>query len=217
MSSFSTIFPDRAAAGEALANRLTAKGYHKPVILAIPNGGVPVAAALARQLMLPLNLCLVAKIRFSLNKRIGLGAVYDSGAVLLNEDYIYALDVERETVLQSVEEARQVLAKQSQVFKDYICQLEVSSKTAIIIDDGMASGYTALAAVKLLRQYRPNRIVFAVPVSSYYARCTLLKTGVEFVSLLSSDDPAFLVDDYYDRFEDLTHEHVRTILAQYAS
>lgn len=205
-------FPHRVAAGDALADQICAQGYPNPAVVAIPKGGIPVAAPLARHLGLPIELCLVAKVPLPWRPEAGIGALAADGTLLLNHELIHVLALKEETVSQSINEARSVLAKQSQALEAFAQPPELKGKTAIVVDDGMATGYTALTAAEVLRPLEPQRIVVAAPVGSIYALETLAAASLEAVVLTSGDGPFFDVASYYGEFEELDEAQVRRLL-----
>lgn len=196
-------FPHRSAAGEILADLVAAKGYPNPAVVAIPKGGVPVAAPLTRRIGLPMELCLVAKVPLHLKHGAGIGALASDGTLLLNHDLIHVLALGEVEVEQAVEYAQEAMARRKEVFRAFAHPPLLEGKTAIVLDDGLATGYTALAAVGFVRSLGPARIVVAAPVGSVYALEALSEAGVEVVVLTSGDDPCFDVAAYYDDFEEL--------------
>lgn len=206
-------FAHRTAAGEALAKRLASNGYANPVVVAIPRGGVPVAAPLARRLDLPIELCLVAKVHLPWRREAGVGALAPDGTLRLNHELIHILAMEDGAVSQAVDEAREVLDQRRRALGSYTHLPDLRGKTSIVVDDGMATGYTALTAVEFLRRLEPDhRIVVAAPVSSIYALEALAEAAVEAVVLTSGDGPFFDVATYYGDFEEYADTKVRRLL-----
>lgn len=205
-------FPHRAVAGEALADQLAAEDYPNPVIVAIPNGGVPVAAPLAERLDLPIDLCLVAKISLPWRREAGVGALASDGTLRLNHELIHILALEEEAVAQAVDEARHILKRRRRSLGAFARLSDLKGKTAIVVDDGLATGYTALTAVEFLRRLKPDRVVVAAPVSSYHALEALAEAAVEAVVLTSGDGPFFDVATYYGNFEELADAQVLRLI-----
>lgn len=201
-------FPHRLAAGEVLADQVAAKGYPNPVVVAIPKGGVPVAVPLVRRLGLPLELCLVAKVPLPWRREAGIGALAADGTLLLNRELIHVLALKDGMVENAVKEARKTLAQRRGAFQGLASLPKLEGKTAILIDDGLATGYTALGAVGVLRALSPDRLVVAAPVGSIYALETLAEAGVEAVVLSSGDGPFFDVATFYGDFEELEDSQV---------
>lgn len=205
-------FPHRAAAGEALANQLDADNYSNPIIVAIPNGGVPVAVPLAERLDLPIDLCLVAKIPLPWRREAGVGALAADGTLRLNRELIHVLALQDEAVNQAVEEARHILERRQRSLGPFAHLSDLRGKTAIVVDDGMATGYSALTAVEFIRRFEPDRVVVAAPVSSHHALEALAEAAVEAVVLTSGDGPFFDVATYYGNFEELADDQVLRLI-----
>ncbi|MDH4061778.1 MAG: phosphoribosyltransferase family protein [Aquincola sp.] len=159
------MFRDRADAGRQLAAALQSKALPDPVVLALPRGGVPVAAEVARQLNAPLDLLLVRKIGAPHQPELAVAAVAEGGALAINEDVLAATgtthgDVESRARLEVREiERRRMLYMKGRP------PVPVAGRSAIVIDDGIATGATMRAALRLLRERRPARIVLAIPVA----------------------------------------------------
>lgn len=205
-------FANRSVAGDALVDSVRAREYQDPVIVPIPKGGVPVAASLARRLGLPMELCLVAKVPLPWRREAGIGALAADGTLLLNHELIHVLALEDKVVEEAVEEARRSMAHRKRVFQSYAHPLELEGKTAVIVDDGLATGYTTLTAAHAVRAFGPERVVVAAPVGSFYALEALAEAGVEVVVLTSGDGPFFDVATYYGDFEELDDRQVVELL-----
>jgi predicted phosphoribosyltransferase len=209
-------FAHREAAGEALAEKITARRYREPVIVAIPKGGVPVAAPLARRLGQEMELCLVAKVPLPWRPEAGVGALAADGTLKLNRELIHVLGLSEEVVARALGSARQVLAERRRALGELTAPASVRGKTAIVVDDGMATGYTALTAVEVIRRLEPRKIVVAAPVGSRTAQETLAQAGVEILVLTSGDGPFFDVSTYYRDFGEITDAEVRRLLGSKA-
>lgn len=207
-------FPNRAEAGEALADQIAARDYPDPAVVAILKGGVPVALPLARRLGLPLELCLVAKVPIPWRREAGVGALAADGTLKLNRELIHVLALSEAVVQEGVETARSEISRRSRAFKGLIHLPELEGKTAVVVDDGLASGYTALTAAEVLAPFGPRRIVVAAPVGSIYALEVLSEAGAEPVVLTSGDGPFFDVATYYGDFEELADSQVRRLLTE---
>jgi putative phosphoribosyl transferase len=160
-------FKDRADAGRLLAQALATYRDQKPVVLALPRGGVTVAAEVASALAAPLDLILVRKIGVPQQPELAMGAVVDGGAPLVvrNEDVIKLADVS-ESEFRAVCDAE--LAEIERRRKCYLgdrARIDVTGHTAIIVDDGIATGATIRAGLQAMRLHKPNKLVLAVPVA----------------------------------------------------
>jgi putative phosphoribosyl transferase len=154
------MFADRKAAGRALAHALEHLKGSKSVVLAIPRGGVPVAAEVARALSLPLDILLSKKIGHPVNPEYAIGAVTAEDRVLNAGEHVDPLWIEAET-----NRIRTELQAKRQRLKGNRPDIPLRNRTVIIIDDGIATGQTLLATLPMIRRQHPARIVIAVPVA----------------------------------------------------
>ncbi|HEY5144743.1 MAG TPA: phosphoribosyltransferase family protein [Solirubrobacteraceae bacterium] len=160
------IFRDRREAGVALGAALLGLSGDEPVVLALPRGGVPVAYEIARALHAPLDVLLVRKVGAPGNPELGMGAVAEGGVRVLDRDTIRALMISAEELDRSIERATAELAGQLQRYRGGRAAIELAGRTAIVVDDGLATGGTASAALRAVRARGARRVVLAVPVGS---------------------------------------------------
>jgi predicted phosphoribosyltransferase len=159
----SYIFPDRRAAGRLLAKKLVEFKGTNGIVLAIPAGGVPVAAEIAWFLELPLDLIIVRKIQIPWNTEAGFGALSPDGQTFFNEPLLRALDLDQEQVNAQLALTRKNLEQRESLFRGHRPYPDLKGKIAIVVDDGLASGYTMLAALKFINQQQPAETIVAVP------------------------------------------------------
>jgi predicted phosphoribosyltransferase len=157
------VFADRKDAGYTLAGMLASYRGSDAVVLAIPAGGVPVAAVIAHELHLPLDVAVVSKITLPWSTEAGFGAVAFDGSVQLNRILIDKLSLSEENIREGVERTRHKVMKRVRRFRGNRTFTVVARTPAIVVDDGLASGFTMLAAVGALRAAGLQRIVVAVP------------------------------------------------------
>lgn len=205
------MFTDRIQAGSLLASKLRPLVKKEALVLGIPRGGVPVAYAVAHSLGLPLGLLLVKKIGHPLYPEYGIGAV--------SRDDIFVFPdagVSDHFVKAQAEKIRKRLDAMEQVFGKYITKEEVAGKTVIIVDDGIATGYTIFCAIQLLKKKHPERIIVAAPVASRESVMELRDVADNVVILLI---PEMLtgVGAYYADFHQMTDQEVAAYLEQYAN
>ena len=160
------IFRDRREAGVALGAALLGLTGDEPIVLALPRGGVPVGYEIARALHAPLDVLLVRKVGAPGNPELGMGAVAEGGVRVLDRDTIRALMISAEELDRSVERATAELAGQLQRYRGGRPAIELAGRTAIVVDDGLATGGTASAALRAVRARGARRVVLAVPVGS---------------------------------------------------
>ncbi len=159
------VFRDRAHAGEVLAEMLRAFAAGDALVLAIPCGGVPVAAALARKLDLPLDVAVVSKITLPWNTEAGYGAVAFDGSVRLNQELIANLALGESVVQNGIALTRTKVQQRVQRLRRGAPLPALAPRPVILVDDGLASGYTLGAAVEALRAHGARRILVAVPTA----------------------------------------------------
>jgi len=206
------VFPDRAAAGAALAREIQQRPLQKPVlVLALPRGGVPVAYEVARALDAPLDVMLVRKVGMPGQPELAIGAVA-SGDIVVHERTI-----ERE--IPDIGEAferiaaqeRRELVRREQVYRAGLAPLLLAGKTVILVDDGLATGSTMLAAVHAARAGGAPAIVVAAPVASPQA-AQLLAAEADGLVILQIPAMLFAIGEWYERFEQLEDAEVCQLL-----
>ncbi len=206
------LFRDRADAGRRLAAALQAYANRPDVlVLALPRGGVPVGFEVAKALNAPLDLFLVRKLGLPGHEELAMGAVASGGVRVLNREVVDALGVpDRVTDAVAAREERE-LERRERLYRGDRPPPMVRGRTAILVDDGLATGSTMKAAVLALRQQNPNRIVVAVPVASAET-CDELRSEAEEVVCLSTPEPFYAVGQWYQDFSQTTDEEVRNLL-----
>ena len=203
------MFRDRKHAGELLAVKLECyRRRTETVLLALPRGGVPVAAAVSRALELPLDVLLVHKIGAPIEPELAVGAVAADGLVVLDRDTIAMMGISPADLKSIIAREREELLRREREYRGGRAPLSLEGQTAILIDDGLATGYTMLAAIRAVRQQRPARIVVAVPVA---AQETLDRLGTEADEVLCVHTPMRLaaVGQFYEDFSQVSDEEVR--------
>ena len=207
-------FRDRREAGRLLAQKLAAYANRPDVVvLALPRGGVPVAYEVARALGAPLDVFVVRKLGVPGHEELAMGAVATGGARVLNEQIVRELHIPEYVIDRIEAEQREELARRERVYRGGRPPLQVSGRTAIVADDGLATGATMRAAVKALRQLQPERIIVAVPTASPET-CEELKAEVDEVVCAITPEPFYAVGYWYDNFTQATDQEVRELLAE---
>ncbi|HXX58908.1 MAG TPA: phosphoribosyltransferase family protein [Thermodesulfovibrionales bacterium] len=207
----SYVFESRSAAGRLLAERLKKYGAGG-LILAIPSGGVPVAAEIARALSLQMDVIVVRKLQIPDNPEAGFGAMGPDGAVIVNEELLGHLRLTEEAVQAQIEKTRAVILKRVELFRGGRPFPSCGNRVVILVDDGLASGYTMLAALRSLKKERPSRVVVAIPTGSERTLKRILREADEVVCLNVRSGFSFAVADAYRKWYDLTDGEVLTIL-----
>ncbi|HSB00432.1 MAG TPA: phosphoribosyltransferase family protein, partial [Anaerolineales bacterium] len=160
-------FKDRREAGRILAQELSAyAGRSDVIIFGLPRGGVPVAYEVAKALNAPLDICLVRKLGLPGHEELAIGAIASGGIRVLNEDIIHTLHIPEEMINLVTEQEFKELQRREQSYRGDRPALDAGGKTAILIDDGLATGASMRAAVTGVRTQSPARIVIAVPTAA---------------------------------------------------
>jgi putative phosphoribosyl transferase len=206
------IYIDRADAGRALAESLSAwRSAPATVVLALPRGGVPVAYEVATALALPLDVLVVRKLGLPSQPELAMGAIASGGAIVLNRDVLRYLQG-GDDALESVRARETVeLLRRERQYRGNLPPLAMSGQTAIVVDDGLATGATMEAAVRSLTALGAKRIIVAVPVASVEARERVATVADEVVCPYT---PEFFsaVGQWYRDFDQTSDEEVRDLL-----
>ncbi len=205
-------FLDRRDAGRRLAVELTALAREHPVIVALPRGGVPVGFEVARALNAPLEVLAVRKLGAPANPELAIGAVAEDGTGVLDQESIARLAIS-EPMLDAVlaRESRE-LTRRVKRYRGDRTPVSLSGRVVIVVDDGLATGLTDLAAVRALRRREVRRIVLAVPVATSESLAMLAKEA-DNVLCLQVPDHLLSVGSWYRDFAPVSDEEVLALLA----
>lgn len=200
-------YRDREDAGRVLAEHLRHLEDADLVVLGAPRGGVVVAAPVAEALAAPLDVVLVRKLPIPSSPETAFGVIGEDGLAILDEPLVRHLGLERETVERVKAEVLEALRRRAAEYRAVRSPEPIAGRVAVLVDDGFATGYTMLGAVRWARTRRPARVVVAAPVSSDSAEELLRARADEFVCPIV--DPAFVgVSHYYERFDPVDDETV---------
>ena len=207
-------FRDRSEAGRVLAARLT-RYADRPdvVVLALPRGGVPVAYEVAHALAAPLDLFLVRKLGVPGHEELAMGAVASGGMRVLNEAVVWDLRIPDSVIDAVATWQEQELKRRERLYRGDRPPPDVRGRTVILVDDGLATGATMLAAINALRQHHPARIVVAVPAGARET-CEQLRAQVDEVICAVTPEPFAAVGLCYEDFAQTTDEQVRELLVR---
>ena len=205
-------FADRRAAGRELAERLSSLAAEDPVVLGLARGGVPVAYEVAQALGAPLDVLVVRKIGAPGNPEYGIGAIAEGDVRVLNQDAVRHLLVSVEELEAAVARARAEVDARVQRYRGGRPPLEVKGRTAIVVDDGLATGGTARAALRAVRARDPRRLVLAVPVGAPETVESLREEADEVVCLLEPE-LMWAVGLWYEHFEPTSDAEIAELLA----
>jgi len=213
MTMYGDAYEDRHAAGRLLAEELARRGLSDPVVLALPRGGVPVGRAVADELEAPLDVLLVRKVGAPGHPELGVGAVGEEGVTVLDHDRIDSLGLDPRTVEAIAEEERAEVERRARVYRGDRPLVRLSGRTAVVVDDGIATGGTAEAAVEVVRRHDPEQVVVAVPVAADGGVERLAAVADEVICPLSVGGP-FAVGSWYRDFHQLDDDEVARLLAE---
>jgi len=209
------IFESRYDAGRQLAAKLTEYKEQSVVVLAIPNGGVLVALGVALALEADLNLIISRKIPLPLSPEGGFGAVTDDGTIILNEEVVKKTGLSPQQITYQVSRVRADIRQRSLLYHKDRPPSVVSGKTVIIIDDGLASGFTMMAAVESVRHRRPREIIVAVPVTPATALKQVEKIADKVITCATGFMPEFYVSDFYRYWHEPSDDEVIQCLKEW--
>lgn len=205
-------FRNRRDAGRALARPLRERRWNDPVVLALPRGGVPVAAVVASALDAPLDVLVVRKLGHPRQPEFAIGAIAAGGITVMNDDAEgYLGGVSPEEVDRIALREHQELLRRERLYRDGHPAVPVRGRDVIVVDDGLATGASMRAAVMALRQLQPGRIVVATPVGARES-CAALKQVAEEVVCVLTPEPFYAVGVWYEDFEQTGDDEVRQLL-----
>lgn len=209
-------FADRRAAGRELAARLRPyAGRPDVLVLGLPRGGVPVAYEVARALRAPLDVFVVRKLGVPGHGQLAMGAIASGGTMVLNEDVVGAVGVGEQEIEAVVREEGRELERRERLYRRDRGPLPVSGRTAIVVDDGLATGATMRAAVTALRQRGAGSVVVAVPTASPVT-CREIGETVDEIVCVFTPEPFTAVGLWYDDFAPTSDDDVRELLHRVA-
>jgi predicted phosphoribosyltransferase len=206
-------YRDRTDAGQVLADELMA---HPAIdtetqILALPRGGVPVAYEVAMRLQLPLDVLIVRKLGYPGHEELAFGAIATSGAMHLNHEVLNAAPLEGTIVQAVVAREFAELRRRESIYRQGRPPLQVRDRTILIVDDGLATGSTMMAAIDALKTLKPRKIIVAVPVAPYET-CLQIVRMVDHLVCPLKPEPFFGVGHWYERFDQTSDQEVIQLL-----
>ena len=207
-------FRDRFEAGRLLAERLDSyAGEQDVIVLGLPRGGVPVAFEVARRLAAPLDVFVVRKLGVPGHEELAFGAIATGGVRVLAEDLLERLHMPSEWLEAIDASERRELARRERAYRGERPPPRLAGRVVVLVDDGLATGASMLAAVRAARQQSPARVVVAVPVADP-AVCERLGRAADEVVCVSTPHPMLAVGAWYDDFSQVGDEEVRELLAR---
>ena len=204
-------FKDRVEAGQILANKLTKYADQNPLVLALPRGGLPVAFEVAKTLKAPLDVYIVRKLGVPGQEELAMGAIATGGVRVLNQPVVDSMQISEEEIETETRKEQAELSRREELYRAGRPPLEVSKRTVILIDDGIATGSTIKAAIAALKKQDASRIIVGVPVAPL-STIEELKNEVDEVVCVSTPDFFIAISVWYDVFPQITDDEVREFL-----
>jgi putative phosphoribosyl transferase len=210
------LFGNRADAGRALAERLGRyRGNAGVRVLGLPRGGIPVAFEVAQALEAPLDVFVVRKLGVPGHEELAMGAIASGGIRILNRDVVSSLGIDAATIDRVAVTEKAELERRETAYRGGRPPADVTGKTVILVDDGLATGSTMRAAVAAIREQRPEKVVVAVPVAAPQTRDEFAREVDEIVCV-ATPDPFLAVGRFYDDFSQTTDGEVHALLQKAA-
>ena len=211
MKEVDTNFKDRKEAGQILAHKLINYLGQNVIVLGLPRGGVPVAFEVAKALKAPLDVYVVRKLGVPGHEELAMGAIASGDVRVLNKPVIEDLGVTEEAIEAETRKEREELKRRELLYRDDRPPLEVSDRTVVLVDDGIATGSTIKAGIAALKKQKAGRIVVAVPVAPI-SSIEELKKEVDEVICVSTPEFFYAISLWYDEFPQTSDEQVRELL-----
>lgn len=207
-------FLDREDAGRRLAEALDfVKGRRGLLVLAVPRGGVVVGSVVARALKAPLDIVIARKIGAPGNPELAIGAVAADGTVVVDEETVASLGVSQGYIEAATEREREEIERRLRAYRGDRPPLDVVGKTLVVVDDGVATGATTLAAVRYLRKQNPRELILAVPVGPPDT-VHMLSREVDRAVVLATPEFFWAVGAYYERFDQTSDQEVINLMKE---
>ena len=208
------VFLNRTQAGQKLADKLKGQKFNgETIVLAIPRGGILTGQPIARILGLPLDVLVTKKIGAPKDPELAIGAMGSIGEAVFNQDLVERFGLEKNYLQAQKELIRKEIKRREALFRKDKSDLNVAEKTVILVDDGVATGATVLAAIKILRQQNPKKIILAAPVISQEA-LKEVESQADEVVFLESPELFFAVGQFYKDFDQISDREALKVLNQ---
>jgi len=209
-------FADRAEAGRMLATKLSVySGREDVIVLGLPRGGVPVAAQVAHELHASLDVFVVRKLGTPWNPELAMGAVASGGVQVLDLSIVKELCVTEEAIQEVAAIELRELERRERLYRGNRAPLELAGKTVILVDDGIATGSSILAAVTAIRRRQAARVVVAIPVAPA-SGCNAIRMEADEVISVAEPELFLAVSQWYENFSQISDDDVRMLLEQAA-
>lgn len=208
------LFQTRIDAGRRLAKLLRLYANRpNAIILAIPRGGVPVAAEIAKKIVAPLDVLVVRKLGVPTSEETAMGAIASGDFQYLNQALIERLNISPEAIATVMQQEQQELVRREQAYRNGLPPLDLQDRTVILVDDGLATGASMRVAIAAVKQYDPEELVVAVPVAAKDI-CQQVGAEVDHIVCAETPQPFYAVGLWYEEFPQTTDEEVQSLLRQ---
>jgi putative phosphoribosyl transferase len=207
------IFEDRQQAGRRLGVALIRRGYknENTLVLGIPRGGLVVAEEVAKTLSASLDIIVTRKLRAPYQPELAIGAVVDGDHIILNEELVRAVGTSQDYLSREIAFQKEEINRRLRFYRGHQSASEIVGKTVIVVDDGIATGYTFRASLESLRQRHPDRLVAAAPVASRES-VEMLTAFADEIVCLQTPLSFHAVGAWYKNFDQVTDEEAAAIL-----
>ncbi len=205
-------FRTREDAGRALAAELSERRASDPFVLAVPRGGVPVASEVARELQAPLDVIILRKLPVPFEPEAGFGAVSLEGDVVLNKHLVKRLGISDVQVEEIVERVLEEVRRRNSAYRGDRPFPELHGRSVFLVDDGLASGFSMVSAVEMVRRHNPRRVTVAVPVAPLSSVDIVSKCADDVICLIGQRYLPFAVASFYGEFPEMSDAEVRRYL-----
>ncbi len=207
------IFRDRASAGKVLAGMLKQYQDSNAIVMAVPAGGVAVAVEMASELHLPLDVAVVSKVTLPWDTEAGYGAVAFDGTVMLNEDLLSRINLTKEEIKEGIKRTEEKIARRVKMFRGNRPSPDLE-RPIILVDDGLASGFTLRVAIKAIRKAGATNILLAVPTAHLASVQTILEEVEAIYCPNLRSGFSFAVAHAYEQWSDLDEQEVTKLLQE---
>ena len=205
-------FPDRRTAGQALGRVAARLAREQPIVLGLPRGGVPVAFEVAEHLDVPLDVIVVRKLGVPTQPELAMGAIGEGDVLVLNHDVIRHLGISEASIARVEAVEREELRRRANRFRGDRPMLTLDGRTIVVVDDGLATGSTARAAIQVARAHGSTRVALAVPVAPSESLVEFAPVADE-ILVVATPHPFLAIGQWYRDFRQTTDEEVSRLLA----
>jgi putative phosphoribosyl transferase len=209
------LFKDRLSAGKALIKPLEKYLGEDAIVLGIPRGGVPIGYPIAKAFNAPLDVIIPRKLPIPWSPEVGFGAVTSTGDIILNPDIAGEIRLNESEIKAIADNVYKEIQRRMKIYRGNKPLPSLREKTVIITDDGLATGFTMIAAIESVRKQGPKKVIAAAPVSPKDAAEKIRKYADELVTLWEKQTYSFAVASFYEDFHDMRDEEVTGLLAEF--